>query len=137
LAGGLPRAVQARAAQQQPAAAARPPELPLAQEVSTPAEPPPPFSEATAAMLLDPQAVGGDHATAARMPEFPKATDKFGDRPGMIPEMSASDTSATGMLRLEDLEAHFAETIFGEDATAAASDAIAATPPEIPDSVAS
>ncbi len=32
-----------------------------------------------------------------------------------IPEMNAEDTSATGMLRLEDLDARFAETIFGDD----------------------
>ncbi len=32
-----------------------------------------------------------------------------------MPEMDASDTSATGMLRLEDLDARFAETVFGED----------------------
>ena len=32
-----------------------------------------------------------------------------------IPEMSAEDTSATGMLKLEDLDAKLAETVFGED----------------------
>lgn len=32
-----------------------------------------------------------------------------------VPPMDASDTSATGMLRLEDLDARFAETVFGED----------------------
>ena|GEM_PF-1458506 len=32
-----------------------------------------------------------------------------------VPAMDASDTSATGMLRLEDLDARFAETVFGED----------------------
>ena len=31
------------------------------------------------------------------------------------PPMDAADTSATGMLRLEDLDARFAETVFGED----------------------
>jgi hypothetical protein len=30
--------------------------------------------------------------------------------------MSADDTGATGMLKLEDLDARFAETVFGEDA---------------------
>ena len=44
----------------------------------------------------------------------------------MVPEMDANDTSATDMLKLEDLDARFAETIFGEDASAAASDAVAA-----------
>ena len=29
--------------------------------------------------------------------------------------MDADDTSATGMLRLEDLDARFAETIFGDE----------------------
>ena len=42
--------------------------------------------------------------------------------------MNENDTSATGMMRLEDLDAKFAETIFGEDASAAASAAIAAKP---------
>ena len=32
-----------------------------------------------------------------------------------MPEMDAVDTSATGMLRLEDLDARFAETVFGDD----------------------
>ncbi len=32
-----------------------------------------------------------------------------------VPEMDSSDTSATGMLRLEDLDARFAETVFGDD----------------------
>lgn len=32
-----------------------------------------------------------------------------------MPEMSSDDTSATGMLRLEDLDARFAETVFGDE----------------------
>jgi len=32
-----------------------------------------------------------------------------------IPEMNPDDTGATGMLRLEDLDARFAETVFGDD----------------------
>jgi hypothetical protein len=32
-----------------------------------------------------------------------------------VPEMNADDTSATGMLKLEDLDARMAETVFGED----------------------
>ncbi len=32
-----------------------------------------------------------------------------------VPAMDAKDTGATGMLRLEDLDARFAETIFGDD----------------------
>ncbi len=36
-----------------------------------------------------------------------------------LPLMSADDTSATGMLRLQDLDERFAETIFGKDAAAA------------------
>lgn len=35
--------------------------------------------------------------------------------PAGVPEMNAEDTSATGMLRLEDLDARFAETVFGDD----------------------
>ena len=35
--------------------------------------------------------------------------------PAGVPEMDADDTSATGMLRLEDLDARFAETVFGND----------------------
>jgi type II secretory pathway predicted ATPase ExeA len=37
------------------------------------------------------------------------------DAPSPYPEMSASDTSATGMLKLEDLDAQFAESAFGDD----------------------
>jgi type II secretory pathway predicted ATPase ExeA len=32
-----------------------------------------------------------------------------------VPEMDANDTSATGMLRLEDLDERFAESVFGND----------------------
>jgi general secretion pathway protein A len=43
------------------------------------------------------------------------------DRPvaphaGSVPLMDANDTSATGMLRLQDLDERFAESIFGKDA---------------------
>ena len=34
---------------------------------------------------------------------------------GVYPEMSATDTGATGMLKLEDLDAQFAESAFGDD----------------------
>jgi hypothetical protein len=37
------------------------------------------------------------------------------DAPSAYPEMSASDTGATGMLKLEDLDAQFAESAFGDD----------------------
>jgi general secretion pathway protein A len=37
--------------------------------------------------------------------------------PPGVPEMDAADTSATGMLRLEDLDARFAETVFGDDSS--------------------
>lgn len=37
------------------------------------------------------------------------------DIPSIYPEMSASDTGATGMLKLEDLDAQFAESAFGDD----------------------
>lgn len=108
------------------------PKLPLEQQASPPA--PMPVSEASAMLLLDPQVMVEDDTTRAPMPDFPKATDKLGDNSG-VPMMNADDTSATGMLRLEDLDARFAETIFGEDATKSASDAIAATP-ELPENVA-
>ena len=37
------------------------------------------------------------------------------DIPSIYPEMSATDTGATGMLKLEDLDAQFAESAFGDD----------------------
>ena len=83
-------------------------------------------------MLLDPQEMSSDSPPVR---DLPKATDKLGEHPGVIPAMSASDTGATGMLRLEELDARFAETVFGEDATQAASDAMAAEP-EIPEKLA-
>jgi len=133
LAGGQPAAARPTAA---PAAAPQPPELSLEQQASPP-KATQPVSEASAMMLLDPQEMTDDDDTAREpAPDFPKATDKLGDHPGVMPTMSADDTSATGMLRLEDLDARFAETIFGQDATKSASDAVAATPPELPEKVA-
>lgn len=41
--------------------------------------------------------------------------DQESNQGSSMPEMDASDTSATGMLRLEDLDARFAETVFGDD----------------------
>jgi hypothetical protein len=35
--------------------------------------------------------------------------------PPGVPEMDPMDTSATGMLRLEDLDDRFAESVFAED----------------------
>jgi type II secretory pathway predicted ATPase ExeA len=52
-------------------------------------------------------------------PEPTEAADKDEDDEkysGGVPKMSADDTGATGMLKLEDLDARFAETVFGEDA---------------------
>ena len=37
------------------------------------------------------------------------------EAPSAYPEMSATDTGATGMLKLEDLDAQFAESAFGDD----------------------
>lgn len=55
-----------------------------------------------------------ESATAPVDKSRPAADDR--PAPGSsIPEMDASDTSATGMLRLEDLDARFAETVFGDD----------------------
>jgi general secretion pathway protein A len=46
----------------------------------------------------------------------PKAKEpKAEEPPANVPEMDPHDTSATGMLRLEDLDAHFAETVFGNE----------------------
>ena len=64
-----------------------------------------------------------DPATADGGGKSRNPTSKSGDpppkhrgaRPG-VPEMRPEDTGATGMLRLEDLDAHFAETVFGNDA---------------------
>jgi general secretion pathway protein A len=52
-------------------------------------------------------------------PEPDAATDKDETDEkfsGGVPKMTADDTGATGMLKLEDLDARFAETVFGEDA---------------------
>jgi len=52
-------------------------------------------------------------------PEPTETADKDEDDEkfsGGVPKMSADDTGATGMLKLEDLDARFAETVFGEDA---------------------
>jgi len=129
LAGGQPAVARPAAAS---TAVPKPPELSLEQQAAAPK----PVSEATAMMLLDPRVSESEDTAREPMPDFPKAREKFSDNPGVMPAMSADDTSATGMLRLEDLEARFAETVFGEDAAAAASDAIAATPPELPEKVA-
>ena len=87
-------------------------------------------SESTAALLLDARVF-----EASPEPEAAAAKEAPSEKPGvtpempsMVPEMDPNDTSATGMLKLEDLDARFAETIFGEDASAAASNAIAAKP---------
>ena len=92
-------------------------------------------SEATASMLLDPGVFesAGEPATkdAADEPASDQASEQPGatpEMPSMVPEMDPDDASATGMLKLEDLDAKYAETIFGEDASAAASDAVAAKP---------
>lgn len=47
-------------------------------------------------------------ATAPGTAETPK-------RPPALPAMNPDDTSATGMLRLQDLDDRFAETVFGND----------------------
>jgi len=87
-------------------------------------------SEATAALLLDPAVLEISQEPKAAAVEEP-ASEKAGgtpEMPNIVPEMDANDTSATGMMKLEDLDARFAETIFGEDASAAASKAGAAKP---------
>lgn len=47
--------------------------------------------------------------------DSPQADDNPQPTTSGVPAMDASDTSATGMLRLEDLDARFAETVFGDD----------------------
>ncbi|MFQ5635815.1 MAG: hypothetical protein ACE5G3_10870 [Gammaproteobacteria bacterium] len=79
-------------------------------------------------MLLDSLSAADDGASTQPAPAIPAATDKLGEHETAMPEMSSSDTSATGMLRLEDLDARFAETIFAEDSNKAASTAGAASP---------
>ena len=92
---------------------------PLEQEATGPKPAPTakPVSEATAMMLLDPKPDTGEDTIAKPARDFPKPAEQLGENPGAMPMMDAEDTSATGMLRLEDLDAHFAETVFGEDAT--------------------
>lgn len=121
------------------AAGPKPPELSLEQEATGPRPAPTakPVSEATAMMLLDPKPSTGEDTITEPARDFPKPTEQLGENPGAMPMMNAEDTSATGMLRLEDLDAHFAETVFGEDATKAVTDAVGATPPELPESAAS
>jgi type II secretory pathway predicted ATPase ExeA len=53
------------------------------------------------------------------------ASDPIESPSSSIPLMNPDDTSATGMLRLEDLDARFAETIFGdEELTESAEEAV-------------
>ncbi len=118
----------------------RPPELSRAQEVpagavaaATPSSEPAPMSEAAAMSLLDPQFATDDDEATQPAHQLSETADRHSDGPGAFPEMSATDTSATGMLRLEDLDARFAETVFGEDATKSVTNALGATRPQIPE----
>ena len=69
------------------------------------------------ASALEPSAESEDKNTQ----DTASAADE--EKPSSVPEMNAEDTSATGMLRLEDLDARFAETIFGDDIKKAAAEA--------------
>jgi len=72
-----------------------------------------------AAGLLDSEKkqTGTDRAAEPAAPEVPASVpdEPRDDAPSAYPEMSASDTGATGMLKLEDLDAQFAESAFGDD----------------------
>jgi len=119
-----------------PKAAEKSAELSLAAD-STSASPkdsmdaePEAVSESTAALLLDSGVLESSLKPKADVVEdnARAVSGVTPEMPSMVPEMDANDTSATGMLKLEDLDARFAETIFGEDASLAASDAVAAKP---------
>jgi len=72
-----------------------------------------------AAGLLDAEKgqAGAEKPSEPASYEPPAATpdEPQQDTPTAYPEMSASDTGATGMLKLEDLDAQFAESAFGDD----------------------
>jgi len=76
------------------------------------------INDSTAILMA--AALDDDTTSIANDKSQPKPEDS-GTKPNnetkesSVPEMDAQDTSATGMLRLEDLDARFAETIFGED----------------------
>ncbi len=79
------------------------------------------ISETTALLMaaaLDMDTSSGkDKTSSMKLTEDEKKPegDQKSTAESNIPAMDATDTSATGMLRLEDLDANFAETIFGEE----------------------
>jgi general secretion pathway protein A len=78
-------------------------------------------------LLADPvgaaKPLPGADSTLTAKDSAPAASAPIEPLPSTIPLMDANDTSATGMLRLEDLDARFAETIFGDDDAADAAKA--------------
>ncbi len=110
-----------------PAAAARTPS-PLERAVqreappaaaATPAAVTADKSELTSALLASDIRLE-DEAASAPKPELAEKLDKLGQSPSVdetsgMPAMSADDPGATGMLRLEDLDERFAESVFGSD----------------------
>lgn len=86
-------------------------------ETAAPAESGP-IGESTAMLMA--AALNSDNEPDQAETEAAKGAETRGSS---VPEMSADDTSATGMLRLEDLDARFAETVFGDDFKKAATEA--------------
>ena len=78
-----------------------------------------PIGEGTAMLMA--AALNSDNEPEQHKAEEAKSADT--KEPSSVPEMSAEDTSATGMLKLEDLDARFAETVFGDDFKKAAAEA--------------
>ncbi|MDJ0927087.1 MAG: hypothetical protein QNJ73_05490 [Gammaproteobacteria bacterium] len=118
--GGKPRTAQrpaAAAKPQQPAAAAAAPAAAAAASSGDGAK-----HDATAALLASDFKLETEKSDEeSGKPADEELTDKLkkmGPAPAVdeasgLPEMSADDTSATGMLRLEDLDERFAESVFG------------------------
>ncbi len=110
-----------------PAPATRPAEAPTAKAPRSPeaeiAASPDAAAQAThsdlTAALLAPieLSIDSDEAPAAAKPEVAGAAPApvAMEPPPGVPEMDPMDTSATGMLRLEDLDDRFAESVFAED----------------------
>jgi len=76
-------------------------------------------SEQTTALLASDIQPEGEAVSKPR-PDLAEKLDKLGPAPPLdhastVPAMSADDPGATGMLRLEDLDERFAESVFGSD----------------------
>ncbi len=79
---------------------------------------PEPVSEGTAMLMaaaFDSETAPSANDKPQQKPENIESKQDHEAKETSVPEMDPVDTSATGILRLEDLDARFAETIFGED----------------------